>query len=244
MQVTVRVTGGAGNMATEEGEESAIFLASALGGAACEASVLAGATTIVKRPVPGICDECDNARMYCRRHAGNIVPHPGVMDVLSRLAELQAPGKTIGITPTISPPVYWGASIIIEDNPDDDFYTIVSDRTPVCVLVQFSSDRPGLTWDDEWQVCLDYMQLLRDEGSHRSLHLVYNGGQTTRNEVLHVAELTSVDNPWQVLLIEDSGREATALTNDLAWRKAHPQVTSCKKNELGSVLHEMGFTPR
>lgn len=243
MQVTVRVTGGAGNMASEEGAEVANFLAEALGGATCTASVLAGATTMVKRPSEGNCSECDRARMYCRHHSGNIVRHPGVMDVLPRLAELEAPGKTIGITPTINPPVYWGASIIIEDNPRDDFYTIVSDRTPVCVLVQFSSDRPGLTWDDEWQVCLEYMQLLRDEGDHRSLHLVYNGGQTTRNEVLHVARLTSADNPWRVLLVEDSGREATMLANDLDWRKANPQVVSCKRSDLRRVIREMGFAP-
>lgn len=241
IQAAVRVTGGAGHMPSEEGQGVADCLAQALGGATCGASVLAGATMVIERPIPRLCTDCDRAKMHCRLHAQNVVRHPGVMDILPRLAQLEAPGRTIGIVPTISPPVLYNGHLIISDTPGEPFYTVVDDTSPVCVLVQFNTDRPTLTWDDEWKVCLDYLQLLRDEGNHRSLHLVYNGGATTRREVMHVAQLSDSGNPWRVLLIEDSGREATTLANDLQWRRDHPNVISCTKADLDAVVREMGF---
>ena len=243
LRAAVRVTGGAGNMSKEEGEDVAILLADGLGGAACSASVLAGATMVINRPRRGRCMLCDRARMYCTSHQGAVTKHPGVMDILPRLAALNAPGKTVGVAPIVTPPFLWGGRFVISNESREPFYTVVDDQTPVCQLVQYSTDRPGLTWDDEWKVCLDYLDLLRNDADHRSLHLVYNGGVTTRNEVLHVAKLSNRSNPWRVLLIEDSGREATILANDTRWRNNHPNVVSCTKAELKTVVRELGFAP-
>ncbi len=248
LKAVVRVTGGAGHMSADEGAGVAQLLAEALGGVDCLASVLAGATMVISRPEPGICAECDRNRTYCPLHAGAAtISHrkPGVMDVLCELARLGALGKTVGVAPTINGPRLYGGSIIIENRPDEPHYTILDERAPVCVLAQFNTDRPNLTWFDEALVCLDYMDLLRREGDHRSLHLVYNGGEYTRKEILHVADLPHDPvNPWWIVLVEDSGRAATEFANNLAWRASHPHVVSCTKAELTTVVRQMGFAPQ
>ncbi len=247
LNAVVRVTGGAGFMSAEEGAGVAQLLAEALGGAACQASVLAGATMVITRPQPGNCADCDHNRTYCSLHAGAAMVasrQPSVMDVLSELSRRGAPCKTVGVAPTISGPRLYGGSVIIENRPEEPHYTVLDERAPVCVLTQFNTDRPNLTWLDEALVCIDYMDLLRREGDHRSLHLVYNGGDTTRQEIEHVANLIDPVNPWEVLLVEDSGRMATQFAKNSAWRKAHPHVVSCKKHELPVVIRQMGFAPR
>ena len=242
-RTAVRVTGGAGHMSKEEGKNVAELLADALGGSQCTTSVISGATMVIDRPSPGDCALCLTAQMYCREHSSHIKRHPGVMDILPRLVQLKAPARTVGVVPTIDPPLLWGGYMVVSNREGESHYTVIDDTIPACVVVQFNADRPMLTWDDEWRVCLDYLQLLRDEGDHRSLHLVYNGGATTRREVMHVAKLADPANPWYVLLVADSGREATILANDLEWRKAHPGVISCTKADLQTVVRQLGFAP-
>lgn len=242
----IRITGGAALMSEAEGAGVGLFLANALGGHACDAAVVSGATAAIDRPIQGECTECDRYRVHCPEHGfGNIQPRPGVMDTLMHLSEMGAPARTIGIVPTIDDLSLYGGFIVVSNVPSHASYTVVDGRCPFCLLLQFSTDRPGLTWDDEWRVCLDYMELLRNEAQHKSLHLVYNGGKVTRNECLHVASLPQEDdNPWQLLLIEDSGRTATDLAEDTEFRKKYPRVASCKKHELAACLQEMGFAPR
>jgi hypothetical protein len=166
------------------------------------------------------------------------------MDVLSRLAELKAPAKLIGIVPSISDLEMVASWVVISDNQDKEHYTVIDNGIPVSVVAQFSTDKPRLTWDDEWVICLEYMDLLRSEAGQKTLHLVYNGGETTKNEVLKVATLpSSAGTPWHMLLVEDSGRVATELANNTSWRKQHPHVQSCKKTELNTVVRELGFAP-
>lgn len=240
----VRVTGGAALMDETEGAGVGTLLANALGGSACDIAVIAGATMTINRPVLGLCMECDQYQVHCPAHGfGHIVPRPGVMDTLMSLSAMKAPARTIGIVPTIGDLSLYGGFMMVDNDPAYNSYTVVDGRCPFCLLLQFSTDKPGLTWDDEWKVSLDYMELLRNEAEYRSLHLAFNGGKVTRNECLHVAALPQGDNPWQLLLVEDSDRTATELANDRAFRHAHPRVVSCKKHELRTVIREMGFAP-
>ena len=240
----VRVTGGAALMDEAEGAGVGILLANALGGPTCDAAVIAGATMTIDRPTPGLCSECDKHRVHCPAHGfGHIEPRPGVMDVLMSLSAMGAPARTIGIVPTIGDLSLYGGFIMVSDSPNHGSYTVVDGRCPFCLLLQFSTDKPGLTWDDEWKVSLDYMELLRNEAEYSSLHLAFNGGKVTRNECEHVAELPQGDNPWRLLLVEDSGRAATELANDREFRSRYPHVASCKKRELTSVVRQMGFAP-
>jgi hypothetical protein len=165
------------------------------------------------------------------------------MDVLMELARMKAPARTIGVVPTIGDLSLYGGFIVVGNVPSEATYTVVDGRCPFCLLLQFSTDKPRLTWDDEWKVSLDYMELLRDEAQYASLHIAYNGGTVTRNECLHVAALPQRDNPWQLLLVEDSGRTAAQLSADRTFRAKYPHVVSCKKRELKTVVRQLGFAP-
>jgi hypothetical protein len=240
----VRVTGGAALMSETEGDGVGLLLANALGGSACDAAVIAGATMTINRPTPGLCLACDEHRVHCPDHGfGHITPRPGVMDTLMQLSAMGAPARTIGIVPTIGDLSLYGGFMMVSNTPGHGSYTVVDGRCPVCLLLQFSTDRPGLTWDDEWRVSIDYMELLRNEAQYSSLHLAFNGGRVTRNECLHVAALPPGDSPWQLLLVEDSGRTATELANDRDFRSTYPHVVSCSKRELVTVVRQMGFAP-
>lgn len=240
----VRVTGGAAFINEDDGADVGQLLADALGGPKADAAVIAGATMTINRPIPGICPACDEYRVHCPDHGfGHITPRPGVMDVLMCLSAMKAPARTIGIVPTIGDLSLYGGFMMVSNTPDHDSYTVVDGRCPFCLLLQFSTDRPKLTWDDEWRVSLDYMELLRNEAQYSSLHLAFNGGRVTRNECLHVAGLPRADNPWQLLLVEDSGRTASELAGDREFRRMYPHVVSCKKHELKAVVREMGFAP-
>jgi hypothetical protein len=165
------------------------------------------------------------------------------MDTLMHLSAMGAPARTIGIVPTIGDLSLYGGFIMVSNTPSHTSYTVVDGRCPFCLLLQFSTDKPGLTWDDEWRVSIDYMELLRNEAQYSSLHLAFNGGKVTRNECLHVAALPQEDTPWQLLLVEDSGRTATELANNREFRSTHPHVVSCSKRELTTVIRQMGFAP-
>jgi hypothetical protein len=158
------------------------------------------------------------------------------------LAAMDAPARTIGLVPVIGDVSLYAGFVVVSNKPEDDYYTVIDDRCPFCLVLQFSTDRPELTWDDEWGVGIDYMELLRSDAQYRSLHLVFNGGVVTRNECLHVAALPKDDdNPWNLLLVEDSGRMAEELSNDLEFRRQFPHVVSCRMQELSTVIREMGF---
>lgn len=243
-ECVVRITGGAALMSEAEGADAGLILANALGGSTADAAVIAGATMTINRPVPGLCAACDMHRVHCPAHGfGHIEPRPGVMDTLMHLSAMGAPARTIGIVPTIGDLSLYGGFMMVSNTPSHGSYTVVDGRCPVCLLLQFSTDKPGLTWDDEWRVSLDYMELLRNEAQYSSLHLAFNGGKTTRNECMHVAALPQEDSPWQLLLVEDSGRTATELAGDQEFRSAYPHVVSCKKHELAHVIRQMGFAP-
>ena len=243
-ECVVRVTGGAALMSEAEGANVGPLLANALGGAAADAAVIAGATMTINRPTPGLCAACDKHRVHCPTHGfGHIAPRPGVMDTLMCLSAMGAPSRTIGIVPTIGDLSLYGGFMMVSNTPSHGSYTVVDGRCPFCLLLQFSTDKPALTWDDEWRVSLDYMELLRNEAQYSSLHLAFNGGKVTRNECVHVAALPQGDEPWQLLLIEDSGRTATELANDQEFRAAYPHVVSCTKHELTTVIRQMGFAP-
>ena len=237
----VRVTGAAIVREFDVGH----YLAESLGGSTCDVAVIADATMAIDRPIPGHCSDCDSLRVHCPPHGfGHARPDPGVMGVLMHLAAMKAPAKTIGVVPTISTDLsLYGGFLMVCDDPEDDHYTVVDGRCPICLILQFSTDKPKLTWDHEWQVSLDYMELLRNEAGHRSLHVAYSGGETTRRECLHVAALPQGDNAWNLLLVEDSGRTAEDLAKDVKFRNANPHVISCRTAELRTVIHQMGFSP-
>ncbi|HXH26717.1 MAG TPA: hypothetical protein VNG90_02390 [Candidatus Acidoferrum sp.] len=243
-ECTIRVTGGAALMGDSQGLNVGRFLAEALGGPNCDAAVLAGATMAIDRPLPGLCPVCDTFNVHCPAHGyGLTKPKPGVMEVLMCLADMKAPARTIGLVPTINDLTLYGGFLMVENNPQDPYYTVVDNRCPICLMLQFSTDKPRLTWDDEWRISLDYMELLRNEAQHRSLHIAFNGGGVTDRECRHIAALPSGDNPWNLLLVEDSGRTAQALANDMEFRREFTHVVSCPKHELATVISQMGFSP-
>ncbi len=244
-ECVIRITGGAALMDMTDGIEVGYLLAEALGGPRADTAVIAGATMTIDRPIPGQCSACDRYHVHCPVHGfGRITPRPGVMDTLMYLSALGAPARTIGIVPTIGDLSLYGGFMMVSNNPDHNSYTVVDGRCPFCLLLQFSTDKPGLTWDDEWKVSLEYMELLRNEAGYSSLHIAYNGGRTTRNECLRVAALSQLDNPWNLLLVEDSGRTATELANNLDFRQEYPDVISCTKYNLKDVIRQMGFAPQ
>lgn len=243
-ECVVRVTGGAALIGDGYGDDVGRFLAESLGGSACDVAVLAGATMSIDRPALGLCIRCDELGLHCPAHSyGRVKSKPGVMSVLMNLAAMNAPARTIGLVPVIGDVSLYAGFVVVSDKPENDYYTVIDDRCPFCLVLQFSTDKPTLSWDDEWRVSIDYMELLRNDAQHRSLHLAFNGGVVTRNECLHVAALPQGDNPWNLVLVEDSGRAAEALSNDLEFRRQFPHVVSCRMQELSGVIREMGFAP-
>jgi hypothetical protein len=235
------VTGGAG---LYQGPHIGRFLADALGGPLADVAVLAGATMTIDRPAPGVCEECDSCGMHCPGHSrGDILPRPGVMEVLVELAAMGAPARTIGIVPTIGDAMLYNGYIVISNEADNPYYTVVDDRCPVCLMLQFSTDKPKLTWFDEALVSIDYMEILRNDADYESLHLVFNGGNATRQECEHVAALPQGDNPWKILLVSDADRVSTELAADPEFRRGRPQIESCTQEELPLVLQQMDFAP-
>jgi hypothetical protein len=244
----VRVTGDAA-LSGVEGTSVGRRLAEGLGGAGTEATVIAGCSMSVSRPSPGhcaTCPECAAESMYCDEHSHLVEAHQrdGVMSVLPALAQMGSQARTVGIAPTIGRSLeFCGGHFVVSNHAEKDYYTVVDRRCPVCLLLYFSTDNVKLDWNIEWQISLDYLQLLREQAGFRTSHLVAGGGKYARNELDHVSQLEPRDNPWNILLIKDSGRLAQELAADADFRRGKDAyIWDCTWGNLAQTIYDTGFS--
>lgn len=244
-KAVVAVGGGAGEMGEAQGLDIGTFLALSLGGSQCDAAILAGATMVHHRPQPGLCARCDEYRIHCEQHPP-MKPKPGVMQVLSELSLMGARTPMLGIVPAIFEPAHYESHILIADEDDEDFYTVVDKRCPTCLMLYHTPDDPKISWWEERLAVLQYMALLRNEADKSSLHLFFNGGNVTEREIRFLATIRDMHNPWWVLLVEDSGRMTQELADNVDFRKnaGNPHIVSCTQADLARTIHEMGFAPK
>jgi len=214
----VRLTGGAGGMAASQANEMYDMFVSAFKG--CEVALIAGGTRMLAAP-------------------GYTQVKPSITEVLPKIIACSPKARAIGVVPRIDNMVLHNGNLVIYREPEH--INIIHPKLHSCIILQYADRGLKDLWTKEWQASLEYMELLRDSGGYEPLHIVYNGGMYTEQELLHVAKLTKRKQA-RLLLIEGSGRMASKYAADKAFRSQYndqTEVLSCKPHELAQVLREL-----
>jgi hypothetical protein len=200
-------------------------------------SVIIGATRLI-----------DRAAMA----AGQTVVLVGITEAVSQIARSAPEAVIVGISPLLSDLRYaegFGLVVFDEENLRTPAYTkpyvtIVHPGLDLCLLLQYSVDRPAQSWTVESRTALRYMEMLREEAPQfSSAHIVYGGGDNTEREVLSVLGLPhSPENPRLVFLVSDSGRTATKYAQDRDFCSFHREnIVVCTSANLATALRDHGI---
>lgn len=149
---------------------------------------------------------------------------PGITEIASNFKN-DSEILTVGIVPRTDIIQYDG-QIIVSDHKKDTYITYLNPDFDESILLQFDVDE-GSNWDQEYRYNMYLMgMLLQQVENSKSLHLFYNGGKTTENELLDIAK-----KGWPVLLIKDSGRITEQYANNNSFLKQYPNVVVCDLDE-------------
>ena len=208
----IRITGGCGNMSAEDAVGLYDMFCDALSG--YRGAILFGGTRMVRRVnsdiiVPAI---TEIAPLVKRQN-----PYVQILGVVPK------PGD-IKIVPEFG--------IVVTDDLDNDFVTIIHPDQDQCMVVQQNVDK-GVDWTVEFQECMTITSFLREEAGWNSLLVSYNGGGVTEKEIMATAKLG-----WPVLLVNGSGRVTEKLANDQEFLASHPNVMVAEKS-APSLRHQL-----
>jgi hypothetical protein len=168
----------------------------------------------------------------------------GIGEVLPVISRASPDAKTIGIVPRQSKLVLKeGVGLIVGDKPLSSFFTVIHPGLDTCLVLQYSADKGYAGYDLEWRLALDYLELLRQEAGHDTLHLIFGGGATTRREILHVVNLPhNPAKPWHVLLISDSGGVAEEFATNAGFCATYrDRLIVCKAADLPRTLKDYDY---
>jgi len=214
-RVVLRITGGCGNMSAGDAFGMYSLFVNTLEG--FDGGILFGGTRMVSK------------------ETGDILP--SVTEIPTRI-RVKAPGAIIlGVVPrTGELKLIPGIGMVVSDDPQSTFRTIIHPDQNTCVLVQQSVDT-GVEWEAEYRVCLEIIQSLRDFANWQSVLISYNGGSVTRKEIVETA-----DRGWPVVLVNDSGRVTEEFAKDETFLQAHPNVFVAEKTSksLREIFAKLG----
>lgn len=150
---------------------------------------------------------------------------PGITEVFPPLSKLCQEARILGIVAKAGHLATTPYGLVVADQPDKDFVTIIHPEQHSVLLLQPNVDSKA-DWLCEWKRCLEICQ------AHASNHwqgllLVYNGGTVTEAELLAWVELGLANDFYRVLLVQDSGGCADKYANSDAFLKAHKNVSIC-----------------
>lgn len=214
----IRLTGGCGDMAPEDAESMYALFVNGFGTEYSGALIFGGTQMRLK----------DNP----------LAVHHGITEVAPQIARQSRESIVLGIVPRREDLKLSPYGMVISDEGDKPFFTIIHPDQDVCLVIQSSVDE-GVIWDAEYLMSADIVQHLRVFAGWQSLLIAYNGGSVTEREILLWAR-----NGWPVLLIAESGRMAERYANDREFLLSHPSVhvvdnssvaLSLKLTELGAI---------
>lgn len=194
----LRLTGGFGKMAENDGIRAIELLSKAL--ADFNGAMLYGGTRVLRRSNPSV-----------------IVPTLGEVPYRVRLTSPSA--KILGIIPRVDIfRIVPGLGMVISEEPSLDQITVVHPEQDIGLQVQKNVDDLA-PWDAEWKESLRIVDHLVKYAGWRHVLLSYNGGEVTRREITAWSNLS-----WPVLLVSGGGRVTDELANDKEWLRSHPSV--------------------
>jgi len=217
-KIVVRFTGGCGKMSSEDAEDLYELFNEAFVG--FQGAMLFGGT-----------------RMLCREDSTVVVP--GITEVVHRIRSNNPQSISLGVVPRTSILSLSELGMIVEDDPQTPYVTIVHPEQDMCLMVQVGTDCPEV-WDAEYQECQRIMEDLRGFAGFQTLLICYNGGTVTERELLVHAK-----KGWPVLLIEGSGRTTDHYASDATFLRDHPNVHVADKSAhaIRSYLIQSGALP-
>lgn len=157
---------------------------------------------------------------------------PGITEVFPAIQKYCPESVTLGVIAKVGHLRYSSHGLIIHDEPDNEFVTILHPTQTSSVILQPSADMQA-SWDDEFKECIRICDSLR-QARWQGLLVVYNGGGVTERELTSWATLGKRDPFWQVLIVKGSGRKADEYASDSEWLNEHPTVTVCE-NDLDDM---------
>lgn len=165
---------------------------------------------------------------------------PGITEVFPAISKYCTDSALLGVIVKAGHLRYTPYGLVVHDEPDNDYITIVHPTQTSSVILQPSSDSTA-SWDDEWKECVRICDSLR-QANWKGLLLAYNGGGVTDREVRTWAKLGKTDPFWQVLLVKGSGRKCDELAGDEEFLAEHPTVHVCENNveSMRQKLLELG----
>lgn len=180
--------------------------------------VLSGGTRMVKRANPRV-----------------IVP--GITEVMPAIEPWCPKAVTCGIVPKVSHLKLSPHGVVIQDNPKDEYVTILHPNQTSVNLLQPSADCTA-DYKDEARECARICDVLR--GMHWGGCLTtFNGGGVTEFEIQMWAKLSQEDPDfWRIMLIKDSGRKTDEYAANVEFLEAHPSVLVCE-NDLDSMREKL-----
>jgi hypothetical protein len=179
---------------------------------------------------------------------------PGITEMIDDILDVAPNAVVIGVAPRQSDLVYIeGFGNVISDGEDPfdptkntPYITFIHPSLKLCLLLQYSADRPLDSWSHEWKTALRYMEMARTgtQAGFRTAYVVYNGGRETEKELQYLVRFPQdPSNPRTIVLISDSGRVATQYANDPEFRTTHAdKLVVCTKDELPDALKAHGIT--
>jgi hypothetical protein len=223
----IRLTGGCGNM-TEAYWAGMNNLVNALCGRTTDG--------IKHAPYDGL-GLFGGTRMLYKRDVS--VVRPGITEVFPAAMADCPDARFIGVLGQVSKKLQYLPWIMVSEESDQDFFTIVHQEQHSCAILTENPDEPSKSpWDREYMHCFDVCSELFRGGEWKGLLMAYNGGGVTAKEVDLWAK-AGRDNPaWQVLLIDGSGGTVEKRTQDHEWLAQHPSV-HVAQNATDSIWSEL-----
>ena len=163
----------------------------------------------------------------------------GITEVPSHLRSLCPDMVLLGVVPRTQDLGLCEQGMIVANDANDPYFTIVHPEQDITLVVQVSADNPEV-WDAEYQECMRITNDLKEYCNFKSILISYNGGSVTEREILRTAE-----KGWPVILIKDSGRKTDEYANNREFLALRTNVRVVEKDaaSLRAALVEFGAVP-
>jgi hypothetical protein len=162
---------------------------------------------------------------------------PGITEVFPAISKHCPDAALLGVIVKAGHLKYTPFGLVVHDEPQNPYVTIVHPTQTSSVILQPSSDSVA-SWDDEWKECVRICDSLR-QAHWGGLLLVYNGGGVTNREVRTWAKLGKTDPFWQVLIVKGSGRVADEFATDEEFLEEHRDTVHVCENTVEDMRAQL-----